>query len=63
MCGIVGFTGADDGSRLEVMCRLQTHRGPDEEGYYRDANVSLGMRRRIVEPQAPRPQAPAAPVA
>ena len=45
MCGIVGFTGADEGSRLQSMCRLLTHRGPDEEGYYRGSSVSLGMRR------------------
>lgn len=30
---------------LEKMCRLLIHRGPDEEGYYFDKDMSLGIRR------------------
>ena len=50
MCGISGLMYAD--STLTVspedvkrMCRTLVHRGPDDEGFYFENNVGLGMRR------------------
>src|SRR3954470_12280653 len=50
MCGIAGFFGFDlSGDRacatLRSMCDAIQHRGPDDEGYFADAGVGLGMRR------------------
>ena len=52
MCGIAGFVGTDSlvtGSEravvLDRMCRVITHRGPDEQGTLVTAEVALGMRR------------------
>jgi len=45
MCGIAGIYGASDKPFVKRMCDKIIHRGPDEEGYYVDDNVSLGMRR------------------
>ncbi len=49
MCGIAGIFGIRDQpvERLEVeaMCDALVLRGPDDEGYYIDGNVGLGMRR------------------
>jgi asparagine synthase (glutamine-hydrolysing) len=45
MCGICGFYGFEDRLLLKKMCNSLTHRGPDEEGYYSDENISLGHRR------------------
>ena len=45
MCGIVGFTGQPNPDILRTMCRVLTHRGPDDEGYLDHPQVSLGMRR------------------
>ncbi len=45
MCGIAGFTGRKNDVRLAIMVRRLIHRGPDDEGFYSDENVSLGMRR------------------
>lgn len=50
MCGICGVYG-EPGLPGEVrdltraMCDVIVHRGPDEDGYYADGPVSLGMRR------------------
>lgn len=44
MCGICGFN-FDNKSLLKEMCSLIIHRGPDDEGYYTDSEVSIGMRR------------------
>ncbi len=44
MCGIAGFN-FDDHDLLKRMCRVLRHRGPDEEGYYSDKNISLGNAR------------------
>ncbi|MHA1439373.1 MAG: asparagine synthase (glutamine-hydrolyzing) [Promethearchaeota archaeon] len=44
MCGICGFN-FDDKNLLKRMCNLIQHRGPDDEGYYNDSMVSIGMRR------------------
>lgn len=45
MCGIVGFTGRKNTGILRNMCDSIIHRGPDEDGYYEDDEISLGMRR------------------
>lgn len=51
MCGIVGQlrvteeSGAIDRALLQSMSDLIAHRGPDEEGFYFDHRVGLGMRR------------------
>jgi asparagine synthase (glutamine-hydrolysing) len=47
MCGIAGFTvrGDEHPDLIRRMCDLMRHRGPDDEGYYRDRDVVLGMRR------------------
>ncbi len=45
MCGICGFTGRKQESVLKKMTDSIVHRGPDDEGYYSDSRVHLGMRR------------------
>jgi asparagine synthase (glutamine-hydrolysing) len=50
MCGIAGIYSKDemksvDRHLLKRMCDLMRHRGPDDEGYYVERNVGLGMRR------------------
>src|SRR6185295_2498000 len=47
MCGIVGIAGKQETSWLSQMNELETHRGPDDAGEYRDpiSNVALAMRR------------------
>lgn len=47
MCGIVGIHGRQDDRWIEYMNGVQTHRGPDDFGIFRNlpANLSLGMRR------------------
>ena len=49
MCGITGFliNGVLENQR-EILRRMTDslrHRGPDEEGFYLDASVALGVRR------------------
>ena len=51
MCGIAGFISKTDGRRderaakLDAMCRVITHRGPDEQGTAIEGRAALGMRR------------------
>jgi asparagine synthase (glutamine-hydrolysing) len=54
MCGIAGFadvSGATpqsldrDRQRLKSMCDVMRHRGPDDDGFYVEPGVGLGMRR------------------
>jgi asparagine synthase (glutamine-hydrolysing) len=50
MCGICGVVSFEPGqstdkSILEKMNHTLRHRGPDDEGYYRDSCASLAMRR------------------
>src|SRR5208283_3991571 len=50
MCGIAGIVefGRDtraNASALREMCRAMTHRGPDDEGFYTDGCLGIGMRR------------------
>lgn len=49
MCGIAGIVGFDGRpvglDELRRMCHVMLHRGPDDEGFYLDTGVGLGMRR------------------
>lgn len=45
MCGIAGFVGLDDKTLLKCMCDSIRYRGPDDEGYFLDDGVGLGVRR------------------
>lgn len=45
MCGICGFTGRPDAPSLKRMTDYIMHRGPDEDGFYSDGSVNMGMRR------------------
>ena len=49
MCGIVGIVRNDktdvDQALVARMCDAIRHRGPDEDGFYRNGAVGLGMRR------------------
>lgn len=51
MCGIAGFItnsdrhGEERRSRLDAMCRVITHRGPDEQGTAIEGHAAMGMRR------------------
>lgn len=49
MCGIAGIVSLGDRPpvthELRAMCAAITHRGPDDEGFYLDTKVGLGMRR------------------
>lgn len=50
MCGIAGILefGRDaraDVSALRAMCHVMAHRGPDDDGFYTDGPVGIGMRR------------------
>lgn len=51
MCGIAGFIStentniAERESRLDAMCKIITHRGPDEQGTTVQGRAALGMRR------------------
>jgi asparagine synthase (glutamine-hydrolysing) len=46
MCGICGSVGLNvSNARLYGATNLMRHRGPDEDGYFRNDRVALGMRR------------------
>ena len=50
MCGITGIVAFDGGERptrrqLSEMCKTLTHRGPDDDGFFVDGEVGLGMQR------------------
>jgi asparagine synthase (glutamine-hydrolysing) len=49
MCGIVGIVNRDEAIRPIRACeshgRCSAHRGPDDEGFYFNGRVALGMRR------------------
>src|ERR1700678_3917763 len=50
MCGIAGILefGRDaraNATALREMCRVISHRGPDDEGFYTDGAAGIGMRR------------------
>ena len=45
MCGIAGYIGQGDQKILKKMTDLIKYRGPDDEGFYTEKEVGLGMRR------------------
>lgn len=45
MCGIVGIIKPKEKHEIEEMTRAIFHRGPDDEGFFQDEDVALGMRR------------------
>jgi len=50
MCGIAGILEFGRDARasspaLRAMCNIMVHRGPDDEGFYTDGCLGLGMRR------------------
>src|SRR5690606_19855864 len=49
MCGIAGILSLDGRpappEQVRAMCGAIVHRGPDDEGYYVDAEIAMGMRR------------------
>lgn len=45
MCGIAGIINPTDKNTIKLMTDSIYHRGPDDEGYFSDSLVSLGMRR------------------
>lgn len=44
MCGIAGIN-FEDVNLVKQMCKVITHRGPDDEGYYSDKDITLGHKR------------------
>src|SRR3989344_7497781 len=47
MCGITGILDKNLAKKelIERMTRCIAHRGPDDEGYFVDSKIALGMRR------------------
>ena len=45
MCGICGYIGFRDDTLIKRMTKILRHRGPDNVGYYLDADVTLGHTR------------------
>jgi asparagine synthase (glutamine-hydrolysing) len=45
MCGICGIYGVDDRQIVKKMSDTLSHRGPDDEGFFVDKDISLGHRR------------------
>lgn len=45
MCGITGIIGPKNEEVVKKMAEAIRHRGPDDDGFYSDDLVSLGMRR------------------
>lgn len=45
MCGICGMYGFEDEVLLRRMCSILSHRGPEDEGYFIENNISLGHTR------------------
>jgi asparagine synthase (glutamine-hydrolysing) len=43
MCGIVGFAGSRNQPVIEKMNSVQSHRGPDDAGYYFDDRYSIHL--------------------
>ena len=44
MCSIAGFLNSHNFD-IKKMISLQSHRAPDEESFYEDENISIGMGR------------------
>ena len=47
MCGFVGYVNQTDvqDDVIEKMANRIRHRGPDDEAFFRDNNISMGFRR------------------
>ncbi len=45
MCGICGIFNREDEGLVRKMANALQHRGPDDEGYFLDDGISLGVRR------------------
>ncbi|MFH2204568.1 MAG: asparagine synthase (glutamine-hydrolyzing) [Elusimicrobiota bacterium] len=45
MCGIAGFAGLNNPELLRSLTAALAHRGPDDDGFFEDGPVGLGMRR------------------
>lgn len=45
MCGITGIIGSKQRQYIQAMTDAIRHRGPDDEGFFSDECLSLGMRR------------------
>ncbi|MDP3763418.1 MAG: asparagine synthetase B, partial [bacterium] len=45
MCGITGIINSKEKDTIEKMTRALYHRGPDDDGYFTDEYIALGMRR------------------
>jgi asparagine synthase (glutamine-hydrolysing) len=45
MCGICGVFGLEDENMVKKMANALKHRGPDQEGFFSDTDVCLGVRR------------------
>src|ERR1700678_1503476 len=61
MCGIAGIVEFGPNTRasaaaLREMCRVITHRGPDDEGFYPAARLGMGRRRPSIVEGAGAPQ-------
>ena len=57
MCGISGFNFKDE-HLIQKMNSKLTHRGPDDEGFYVDKNISLGQRRLSIIDLSPQGRQP-----
>ena len=47
ICGILSFNdnGVDKREVINEMTKLMVHRGPDDDGYYFNDEIGLGIRR------------------
>jgi len=45
MCGICGIAGKREETQIRRMTGIMEHRGPDDEGFYIDDDISLGVKR------------------
>jgi asparagine synthase (glutamine-hydrolysing) len=48
MCGIAGFYRRDKAAeipQIQAMCDVIRHRGPDDQGFYTEGGLAIGMRR------------------
>ncbi len=53
MCGLTGIIHSNQSTYIENMTDVIAHRGPDDVGYYTDANISLGHRRLSIQDLSP----------
>lgn len=53
MCGVCGIWGPAEGGAVEAMVAAMRHRGPDDEGVFRDERVALGATRLAVVDLSP----------